>query len=197
MSSRPPTGTLWTRAEVFMTSSFAKEWSNIFWFQQSAAVGYTNYQSAADQIYSTINAALSVILTTGATIEGAQVVFNDGAGSYGIEVYNEISGSVAGNAVPEDVSAVVQRVTATPGKSGRGRIFFAGLPESFVNGSYLSTLGETAFGGLQGTLQAGIVSGGITFTPYFFSPKTGAFLPTTAFNYVSLLATNRKRRPRF
>jgi len=197
MSSRPALGVLWTRVEIYFVGPFQKEWSNIYWFQQSAAVGAANYESAAAAIYGQLAANHSNCMVTTATIEGAYISFNDGAGTYGVPVYAATPGTIAGNALPEDVSAVVQRLTATPGPDGRGRIFVAGLPESFSNGSYLNAAGLAALSAFALVLATGVTVGAVTFNPMFFSPKTDLLLAIILWNEIELLATNRRRRPRF
>lgn len=195
MQSRP-TG-IFTRVEVFFNTKLGKEWSNIFWFKADGATPASEYVPDAQAIYDQLQTTLVDLTTTEVTVEGCVVVFNDGTGSYGVEVYQAHPGTVTATLIPEDVSAVVQRLTVTSGPSGRGRIFFAGLPETFVTGSYLSDVGATAFGAASADLQVDFPGASVTYSPFFFSPTTGYFARVQNFIPVALLATNRKRRPRF
>lgn len=197
MPSRPAAGIKWVRLEVFFSTTLGKEWSNIFWFQMSGAGSVADYQNDAQPLMAAIQAALSPVGTPQVTSEGGVVTFNGGTGSYGVEVYNTVTGTETGDLVPEDVSCVVQRLSGTIGPSGRGRIFVAGIPQLHVLGSYLSTAGITAFGNLALALNSPVTPGAITYTPAFFSTTTGLFAVITEWNEVQLLATNRKRRPRF
>lgn len=49
-----------------------------------------------------------------------------------------VQGAAAGDSEPSFVSALISLRTTRPGRSGRGRIFMAGIPESQTTGSYLN-----------------------------------------------------------
>lgn len=195
MASRP--AGIWVRVELFFNTVNGKEWSIIFWLKPAAfPTTGQQFDDAHDILVFLTNAFLPVT-TADVTLVGTSTVFNDGTGSYGVEDYTSGVGSVAGNLVPEDVSLVVQRLTAAPGPTKRGRIFIAGIPESFVKGSYLSPTGETAFDALASTLNGPITATSGNYDQYHFSPTDSSFTIVTRWQAVRLLATNRKRRPRF
>lgn len=195
MPSRP--GGLWVRAEIFFQTIYGKEWSNIFWYKPTLIPTGADLFTDAHTILVTLANIYALITTAEVTIVGAQILFNDGTGTYGVEDYTPTLGTVAGALVPEDISVVVQRNTSTAGASHRGRIFVAGIPASFVKGSYLSPLGQTDMGNFAAALVPDISGVTSTYKGYNFSPTGGHFEEVIAWQEVSLLATNRKRRPRF
>lgn len=195
MASRP-SATLWTRMEIFQTSPNGKEWSNIFWYKQGAPVPLGNVQTDAIAIYSQVAGDLSALQHSSVTIQGASVVVNNNALSYGVEVYQAVVGLLANAITPEDVSAVVQRLSASPGPDTRGRIYISGIDTSLVNGSYLSTAGETAVDAFCFAENSPIAAS-VMYSPYIFGPKSAQFTALSVWNRVNLLATNRRRRPRF
>jgi hypothetical protein len=197
MPSRPGAGVMWTRVETFFQGSFAKEWSSIFWFLNSGAVAPADYKGDSLALHVAIVDAILPMMASTNECVGSSVVINNGAGSYGSEVYAEAPGSIVQTAIPEDVSLVVQRLTGNAGPSNRGRIFIAGLPETFVTGSYLSTVGLAAAATLVTALQTAVAGNVVTYTPATFSQKDGILTAVTSWFPVALLATNRRRRPRF
>lgn len=194
MPSRP--AGLWVRMELFCNGTEGKEWSNIFWYKPAAPPPLGNYQTDAIAIYTYVSADLVTLMNSNTKCVGAVVVFNDGAFSYGVEVYQELPGTLNVHMVPEDVSLVVQRLSAAPSKDKRGRIFVAGLDSSMIEGSYLSPAGVTAAAAFA-VNEATPIVGSVNYDPYVFGPKTGDFHLVTVWNPVQLLATNRRRRPRF
>lgn len=77
----------------------------------------------------------------------AYVVANGSAGS----------GAIAENSMPTEVAAVITKVSAFGGRDRRGRVFLAGVPETYELNSALSALGITNTTTLAGHL-IGLVS---------------------------------------
>lgn len=195
MSSRP--AGVWTRAEIYFVGNDTKEWSNIFWWKPGAATPVTDRVPDALTIITTLAGNFAPLQSATVKSIGGVVEFNDGTGTYGVDIYQDQVGSLMADPIPEDVSAVVQRLTATSGPSGRGRIFISGVDSSLAAGSYLSTAGVTAVAAFATNM--GMPIGGATqmYAPYFFSATTSAFLAVMKWYPVNLLATARRRRPRF
>lgn len=199
MPSRPTAGQ-WVRAEQFV-SGYDKLISNIYWYLADSiswVPGY-DFQADASLINSTITAAVKPVLADNLTIIGTYVVFGQPTGSLGIDIYESVAGTApSGNAMPEDVAVVVQKLTNNMGPSHRGRWYISGIPQSFTNGNYLSSGGLTAFATMTTALEAPIAGGGGgDYNIGTFSPKLGALSQITGFGHSGLIATSRRRRPRF
>lgn len=195
MTSRPFGA--WTRLEIYFNTSLGKEWSNIMWYKQSAAVSPGNFVSDANALMTAVQTLFGSVQATPVQSPGGTVTFNDGTSSYGVEVYTGGSGAISGLLMPEDVSAVVQRLTGAGGPTNRGRLFVTGLPETYGAGSYLSGPGLAALQAFAAASLTPINGSVVTYSPYLFSPKAMTYNQITNMVAVNLLATNRKRRPRF
>jgi hypothetical protein len=199
MFSRPTAGQ-WVLAELYQ-SGYDKLLSNLFWFK---ADGITfdstfDYKGSGDAVIAALTNDIKGTLATTQTILGGSVLFGMPAGSYGVDVYqSQVGTGPAGSALPEDVAVVVQKNTDLLGPTNRGRWFFSGAPQAFANGNYLGSGGHTAFLALANLLNQPIVlPGGGSIPPATFSPKIGTLQAISACSPVALLATSRRRRPRF
>lgn len=195
MPSRPIGN--WTRLEVFFNGALSKEWSNIFWFIQSAMVPTADIKGDTALLKDYwANQAASVQSSSVSSI-GCVATINNGTGSYSAEDYGAVPGTLMNDPIPEDNAVVVQRLSATAGPSGRGRIFVAGIDNSLVTGSYLNVAGTAAFTAIATALLMPVAGATVMYAPATFSPNTGNLLPITSWETVDLIGTNRRRRPRF
>jgi len=114
------------------------------------------------------------------------------------------SGTVAGNHIPLEMSAIMRKLTNTKGQHGAGRMYFPAVPSSFLtpatNANELNAAAVTAYGLLGTDFLAALTVGAKTF---FANLVTR---PSTNINYtlgqiilsftpVALLGTQRRRRP--
>lgn len=199
MHSRPTSGQ-WVRAEQYI-QGYDKLISNIFWFLADSVSWVPGYDFQADAalISSTLAAQVKPILAVSNTIIGTYVLFGQPGGSLGLDIYESIPGTgPSGSSFPEDVAVVVQKLTNSMGPSNRGRWFFSGCPQIFGTGNYLTSGGLTAMATMTTAFAAPITAGG--GGDYYhanFSPKLGTLAQITSFSHAGLLATARRRRPRF
>lgn len=123
--------------------------------------------------------------------------WNDGLSTIGLDSYQGLAGEVTGTPMPEDVAAVVQKISGHPGPSGRGRWYFAGLPSSWADGSYLTAANITTINAQMTIIVANKMGQGQTLEAAHFSPTTGQIYQIAAFETVALLGTRRRRRGPF
>lgn len=188
--------------EMFMIQD-QKEFSNLFWFSPDwdDIPDPTNLKADTHDIVLAMETKLKPVLSNAVTIKGGYVEYGDGTGdSVGFDYYADQAGVVDEDAMPEDVAVVVQKYTTEYTRSGRGRWYFSGTPDTFVTGSYLNVAtGQAAFTVLAAALVAQIVTddSGNTYSPYHFGPTTPVFKAIGAIETVALLGTRRRRRFRF
>lgn len=193
--SRPVVGP-WIRVVMYLNED-TKEASNVFWFDPGFGfvINYGSLGSDSHDLVLAIKTGMEPVTGSSITIRGGYVEWSDGISSIGIQSYQPSPGGVSGDVLPEDVAAVVQKITGAPGPENRGRWYFSGVPESFTTGSYLNTgTGIPAYISFATFLQTPITLGSNTLTPSHFSPKTGNMNHITLANTVDLLATRRRRR---
>lgn len=196
MQSRPNAGTAWVRAVLYMNED-TKEASNVFWFDPGFGyvISFSSLALDTHDLVLALKTALLPILSSSVTIRGGYVEWSDGGTAIGIQSYQPAAGGITGDALPEDVAAVVQKITAGSGPSYRGRWYFSGIPESFSTGSYLNTgTGKPAMILAAASLLAPLSIGSNTLTPAHFGPSTSSFGHIILTNEVDLLATRRRRR---
>lgn len=191
-----PSG-IWARLEMYYVG-LEKQWSNVYWYT-GAGTFPSNYNqvNAAQQMVGTLNGNLLNALATTTVSKGGYLIVNNGTGSYGVKYYNNSAGQDSTNSLPEDVAAVVQRISDTPGKSGRGRIYISGMSTDMANGSYTSQAGQTILVAYAANVYAAVTDQGITWSPAVFSEKTSSLHALSAVNPIALLGTIRRRRADF
>lgn len=193
---RPPP--LWALLTVYSRQD-QKEISNEFWYQPSAAPDLSTWAGgfAAKALYDPIATALIAVVTTKTIYLGADLIFGGAAGSIGYAYYESQPGTLSQDALPEDVSVLVQKDCASFARGSQGRWYFAGTAVTLTNGSYLNSAGQAAWLTVGTTLLLPVVDQGITYTPVHYSPKQNLLLPIKEVLPVALLATRRRRRFRF
>lgn len=188
----------YVRAELYM-GGMEKEWSNVFWWTVAAGVidPAFDYGSAAEDCRSFLTSYQKDILSSANFIQGAAVTFAGSGGTYTVDVYQSVAGTVSGTEAPEDLAMVVQRLSFTNNKRGRGRFYLGGVPHSFSAGSYLSAAGHVALNLWATGMGAAATFGTLSVQPAVFSRKNLALYNVESMNAVSLLGTQRHRRTRF
>jgi len=188
----------------FFTEGTGKQLSNTLYWQGSAppSSGY-NPSTFAQSIYTALVTKWAACLSNVFYCNGVRVFVHNGPSeSTGIYLLST-PGSVAVAALPDEVAAVVQRQTPVAGRSGRGRIFVRGLPNTFVTESRLNSTGVAALSTLITGLQATITDQSIIWTPAHFIRKPvspavlGYFEPIGAWVLDGNVGTSRRSRPRF
>lgn len=172
---------------------------NVLWYQSSDAItdGPGAASAIVGQINTSIKAGYLAVLTTNSFYLGCQVSLN----LAGV-VYNAGSaggaepGLVAGDEAPDYCAVVMQKRSQLPGRSGRGRLFIGGVPESFTD---TSTLTEDALVTYQSLAEAfsgalNLISG--IFMPAHLSELTNQMVPIQQWTPQEVLATQRRRRLR-
>lgn len=188
---------VWARVEMYFTGE-EKTWSMVFWYTGAGAFPSNyNQATAGNAFYAQLVSSLLPLLNQVVMTRGVYVIINNGAGSYGVKVYNTDAGTGSNSALPEDVAAVVQRISDTPGPSGRGRIYVSGVDNGLAVSSYLTPAGITAFNAWGVDVKAAVVDQGITWSPAVYSEKLNMLHAMSAVNTIALLGTIRRRRTSF
>jgi len=193
MAGRP--SGVWAMVRIFGTQD-QKEFSNEFWYSISSGSPAPSWDqhAAAGAFYSALGTAIVNTMSSGCTLLGCVFYYNNGSGTLGVDYYSKLTDSLSVAGIPEDVAVVIQKITATPTKKGRGRWYFAGVGVSLMSNSYLNSAGITAYQALAVQLKTAVTDQGITYSPAHFSPGMSTLLPIVDCPVVALLATRRRRR---
>lgn len=197
-ASRPPAGTQWARFVMYMAGDM-KEWSMDFWYSVTSGTisPTTDIKAVTTAVYSSLSAGIKNVLCTQDWSRGCIGYFNDGSGTIGTEHYQIVGGTISDQSLPEDVAVIVRKQTANLAKGGQGRWYFSMIAEQFVNGSYLTNDGITAYETCAVVFKTATTAGGLTLSPAHFSPKLNILIPIVNDPVVGLLGTRRKRRGPF
>lgn len=189
---------VWARLEIYFSGA-QKNWSNIFWYTGAGSFP-SNYNQAtfAAAFLTQMQAPLCAPMDSTLLSLGCYCVVNNGSGSFGVKKYTNLQGQDGSTyPMPEDVAVVVQRISDTAGKSGRGRLYLSGWSQSQCTGSYLNGTGYTSGVAIQTAMKAPIVDQGITWSPAVHSKTTNSLHAMVNALAVSLLGTSRRRRATF
>lgn len=203
-------GELW---QVFIRGRIEnQECENVLWFRADTAVD--------DMIIHLLNVVLSCFLSnllpvlaptyTFEMVRGRRV-FPDLGPDIDVtaEEGDSVVGASSGDALPSYASALISTRSSRGGRSGRGRVFIAGVPEVATIASYLNP--EHAFYAAMVAFVACMITGFVHTGELgsnqvswgVFSRKLGnkkapylaaGFAPIISANVVRLLATTRSRK---
>lgn len=107
-----------------------------------------------------------------------------------------VPGLASGPPLPDNLNAVIRKISSQPGPSGRGRIRLPALPPSFVAGNDVTTTAATAYNALIAAWKTAVVDQGLTFTPAIFSAKDRAFYVIGDMQFDARVFTDRRRTSR-
>lgn len=193
--SRPPG--IWAKTTMYFNSD-QKEYSNDFWWSLSAATVITDMEADAAAIVASLVASYEPILSAEWTIRGGYTEFSDGATTIGVDTYRQDAGGVSSPPMPEDVAVIVQKFSSIPGRQGRGRLFIAGIPQTFCDGSYLNAApGQSLTTAFITAIGANVMGSSNTYTPAHFSRNAAVMQPVVFWDFAVLLGTRRRRRGPF
>jgi hypothetical protein len=192
-----PGGVNFTRIELFFKGG-DKVWSNILWYTTVAAFpGNWDIAASAAAWEAGITPAFADCMANTNNYIGLNYLVHNAGLARSIDTYTVTQGTQsAGTAVPDDVACVVSRLTTTPGKSGRGRLYVSGLPSTFITENRLNATGFGSFTALVGLLKGPFTNQTMLWSPANFSKKTVAFHAATDFITEPLLGTQRRRKAR-
>jgi hypothetical protein len=98
--------------------------------------------------------------------------------------------------LPDNTNAVLRKLTSHPGPTGRGRIRLPSIPETFVNGNYLTSGGIAAYTALYTIWKTPVTDQTVTYKAAVFSRKDRAFYEIGNMQVDARVYTDRRRTSR-
>lgn len=194
-----PASPNFARVEMFFEGQ-SKVWSNILWFTETVNFPPSwNIVTFAAAFETYCKTQVLDVLSPLCKYLGANVLVHNAGLARSTDTYHTDVGTYAttpSDPMPDDIAVVVSRLSNTPGKSGRGRLYFAGIPYKFVEENRLSSIGVSQFGLLTDVLKTAISDQTIIWSPAIFSRKTTAFHAATEWQAENVLGTQRHRKAR-
>lgn len=193
-----PPGVNFARVETYFKRE-DKTWSNIFWFTTiSAFPANWDIAAAAAAFEFQLSGFIINEMDGGCFDLGCNFMVHNAGLARSIDVYKNSAGgiSTAQPCLPDEVAVVVSRLTTTPGKSGRGRLYFSGLNSIHVEENRLSATGVTAWTSVAAQLKLPLVNQTMTWSPANYSRTTNQFHAAVDFIVEPVLGSRRDRRPR-
>jgi hypothetical protein len=103
------------------------------------------------------------------------------------------NGTSATPTAPTQVATIITRKTATPGKGGRGRIFFGAVTAGLIVSDQVTGALVTAYNAFISAVNANILGSGYTFQPVLFKRKTLTAPPIINHTLNTVVKTRRSR----
>lgn len=127
------------------------------------------------------------------TVGPAQVTINAGGGPLSGEADSSDAGESNWSNTPPNVAMLVRKITATPGRKGRGRLYFPWmLPDEAVD--EIGLIDSTSLGVRQSTMNAFLLALDTNGVPMVvLHNDSTAPSPVTSLQVQSLIATQRRR----
>jgi len=174
---------------------------NVLWYTCTGTSTAPDPQTEANDIAEAIQAMISPNLadcvTTETTCIGVEATVNTGGSAFvGVSAFTDLAGTVVGDTLPEYCAVVVQKRTAAPGRSGRGRWFLGCVPESFADNSSVEDTAKSAYTTMLNPMSAPLTVDGLTLTPQLHSALNDSLTPIVVLHIDDQLGTQRRRRVR-
>lgn len=174
---------------------------NVLWYTLSGAVGggtaQDDAQTVADALRDAFDDPMNAVTTEETDLIGVHVAYTISGSTYiAVAPFLNETGSIPEDTLPEYCATVIQKRTASPGKSGRGRWYIGCVPETFADNSELTDAAIAAYAALKTQLVTGQTAGGCSLQACLHSAKLNTLTGITLANIVSFLGTERRRRVR-
>lgn len=188
------------RVLIVYRSPLDEDFCNVLWYQLSDAPSppETFPTALADVLWPDIDDCYGDVLPASWHIQTIYVQLStSGLAFDGVSSASPTTGSVTdSDYLPCHNAVIIQKRTAHPGKSGRGRWYITGIPEAFATGDVVSNSAVNEYDAVREELTATRVAAGVTCTPCHHSAKENALYPITLTRLMMTLGTQRGRLPR-
>ncbi len=144
------------RMEFTFTDTTGKVWTNSFGVVFANTPDFTQVSATAEAVFAWYDAIGSSTQTTSVQLQQVRLIVNssdeiagpdiDYAATPDVPLY----GTIAGDQEPISVCAVIKELTGIPGRSFRGRLYWAGIP---VSGTLGDTIADDYAAGLEAALE--------------------------------------------
>jgi hypothetical protein len=177
---------------------------NVTWWEPDHVIAPGDGQSEIDALVIALDALVGGQMKSGWLPDddrsrwvGTAGVISIGGVTYSEEtVATAGTGSVNSEALPDYAAAIIQKRTANPGKSGRGRVFIGCVPETLQEAGSLTTGGATELENIALKMFAPIASGGGNWGPRHHSALADNLAVMTSHESLRDLGRCSRRRIR-
>jgi hypothetical protein len=171
---------VWLKATLVLGTPQKVNFFNVFWYVPSAAPAFTSApmtdaNTICTAIKGTLVAHLPGCLTTGSAILGINLELNKDGQSYDVTQIINTAGTVESDELADFEAVVLQKRTATPGKSGRGRWYLGPVPETFTDENYRTLDTDVLYNAVLGDWLASPSALTVNWNPQLYSKKTDTF----------------------
>lgn len=186
------------RAKVLLWFAIGrKEWSNVLNYQITGAFsGSFDIQAAAASVDTYFKANYLTAMGLDCLWLGPDIQVNNNGVISDASVYANDNGGGAGNALPNEVSAIVRLQSAHGGATGRGRQYISGVDTSFISDGFIIPSGLVALNAIATKIKGSLSIQGQTWVPSIYSRTDVAFYAIQSAIAEINVGTQRRRRPR-
>lgn len=173
---------------------------NVFYYKPSGTPEFTNNDLGdSDTLGEAIRVKLTthldgVLTTSSHEIGGRCVMHRNGQPWASTQAATDFAGEIGLDECPSYVAVVMQKRTATPGRSGRGRWFVGPVPEALTDENRLTDTGESAYAQVLFDWTSPVNALGVDWIPQLLSVKNQELHPITAYELNIKLGVLRGRQ---
>lgn len=158
---------------------------NVFYYKPAAAPTFTSSPMAdavtlANAVMAKLVTSLGVVLTDSSIISGLNLDLIVSGNSYDVSVIDGDSGSVSADELATFEAVVIQKRTASPGKSGRGRWYLGGVPETLTDENYLILVAIGYYEAVAADWIADVTALGVSWEAQLYSKKLSTLTKITS-----------------
>jgi hypothetical protein len=186
---------------VVTQSDQSKQLINLYYYKPQAVVEGDDKAEIANKVATAfgvlVQAAWKAVMPSECSWGPVICYFHDDANVYESTYDAENGpGAVSGDSCPDFTAAVVQKRTATGGRSGRGRWYLGCVAESNTDTGRLTTAAVALYKTLAGNFAIDLTTDVGDLTPCLFAQAAAMLYPITGIVVNSPLGTQRRRRLR-
>ncbi len=187
------------KAQAIIQTPDRRGMINVLWYKLPDV--FTGDQSTANNYCTTLDGSLAPklkpVLSASSEYLGVALQMSlDGVVWNAVANGNQGPGDIVADELPSYAAAVIQKRTGLGGKSGRGRWYVSGIPDTLSNEGLLTNIARALYGALATQYIAPIVVGADSAIAHHYSAKGKILLPITSIQVVAELGTQRRRRLR-
>jgi hypothetical protein len=186
----------WARLAIHWTNEGRDDVNILYYTVTGVAAAPYDVNAAALAFDGFFRASYLAVLSIACNFTGVDLTVNLSGVTYSGSWGTVAAGTVTGDGEPSEVAVVLHKATAQPGRSGRGRMFVGGVPESNTTLSRIQAIANPNYVTIGTGVLAVRVNQGLTFTPALRSTKLVSHFPLVAVTVDPVLGHIRHRRPR-
>lgn len=179
----------------FQVSCNGRVYKNTYYWEPATTIPVgADYDAIADAWHSALVPLYAAYMSAEFTTNLTYVRYRaPGVDREGYSSGTESEGSISGAASSTETSVEIRRLTGSPGRSNRGRVFLCGIPESSTNIDYINSLNFAPYKALATYVGADRTIAGVTYHARHYNRLSNIMMPILKCTAIARLVSQRSR----